>query len=221
VRWSLDQVELAIGVKHGGARTEKLRAVLGSEILRLALTLVAAVAVLLAGFALAGNVVGLWDPVEPQGGDFGARLAPNRRGSDAVSRAIPASAQKPSPPISVRSALLIALASSVLIVLPSCGRRFARRLDDLVGRQALLGPALPHRILRSLGQRATTAPITAVVPRILRPEWARQRRPFSTPLRQRSVGALRDFYAEAVIMTFAVASGIATGVLVTLLLAGP
>jgi hypothetical protein len=218
--WSRGQVELAIGVKHGGACTEKLRAGLGIEILRPALTLVAAVAVLLGGFTFAGNVVGLWDPVEPQGGNFGARLAPDRRGSDAVSRAIPASAQKPSPPISVRSALLIALASSVLIVLPSCGRRLARRLDDLVGPQALGGPALPRRILRRLGQRATRVPVTAVGRRIFRPEWTRQRRPHSTPLRQRSVGALRDFYPEAVMVTLAVASGIATGFLVVRLL-GP
>jgi hypothetical protein len=189
--------------------------------LRPALTLVAAVAVLLAGFTLAGNVMGLWDPVEPQGGGFGARLAPDRRGSDAVSRAIPASTQKPSPPISVRLALLIALASSVLIVLPSCGRRLARRLDDLVGPQALGGPALPRRILRRRGQRTTTAPTTAEGRRIFRPQWARQRRPFSTPLRHRSVGALRAFYAEAVIVTLAVASGIAAGCLVVRLLAGP
>jgi hypothetical protein len=181
--------------------------------LRPALTLVAAVAVLLAGFTLAGDVVGLWDPVEPQGGDFGAHLAPDRRGSDAVSRAIPASAQKPSPPISVRLALLIAFASSALIVLPSCGRRLARRLDDLVGPQVLGGPALPRRILRRLGQR-TTAPVTALAPRIFRPAWARERQPFSIPLRQRCVGALRDLYAEAAMVTLAVASGIATGFLV-------
>jgi hypothetical protein len=206
VCWSRDQVELAIGMKHGGARTEKLGAGLGIEILRPALTLVAAVAVLLAGFTLAGNVVDLWDPVESG----------------------PPSAPKPSPPISVRLALVIALASSILIVLPGCGRRLARRLDDLVGRKALLGPAFPRRILRrlgqratSLGQRATRASITVAIPRILRLEWARQRRPFSAALRQRSVGALRDFYAEAVMVTVAVASGIATGVLVTRLLAGP
>jgi hypothetical protein len=208
-------------MKHGGARTEKLGAGLGIEILRPALTLVAAVAFLLAGFTLAGNAVDLWDPVESRGGDFGARLAPDRRGSDAVSRSVPPSAQKPSPPISVRLALLIALASSILIVLPSYGRRLGRRLDDLVGRQALLGPAFPRRILRRLGQRATRAPITVVTPRIFRPEWPRQRRPFSAALRQRSVGALRDFYAEAVMVTVAVAAGIATGVLVTRLLAGP
>jgi hypothetical protein len=59
------------------------------------------------------------------------------------------------------------------------------------------------------------------MPRIFRPEWARQRRPFSAALRQRSFGALRDFYAEAVMVTVAIASGIATGVLVTRLLAGP
>jgi hypothetical protein len=119
----------------------------------------------------------------------------------------------------VRFALLIALGSSILIVLPSCGRRLARSLDDLVGRsQALLEPALPRHILRRPGPRATTTPITGVVTsRIFRPE----RRPFSTPLRQRSVGALRDYYAEAVIVTLAVALGIATGFLVTRLLAGP
>ena len=208
-------------MKHGCARTENLRAGLGIGTLRPALTLVAAVAVLLAGFTFAGDVMGLWDPVEPQGSDFGARLAPDRRDSHAGSREFPASAQKPSPPISVRLALLIALASSVLILLPSRGRRLARRLDDLAGPQALGGPALPRRILRRLGQRATIAPITAAGRRRFRPGRARQRRPFSTPLRQRSVGALRDLYAEAAIVTLAVASGIAAGVLVVRLLAGP
>jgi hypothetical protein len=188
--------------------------------LRLALTLVAAVAVLLAGFTFAGDVVGLWDPVESQGGDFGARLAPDGRGSDAVSRAIPASAQKPSPPISVRLALLIAFAASVLIVLPSCGRRLARRLDDLVGPQVLGGPALPRRILRRLGQRATAVPVTAVGRRIFRPAWARQRQPFSIPLRRIRSGAFRDFYAEAAMVTVAAASSIAIGFLVARLL-GP
>jgi hypothetical protein len=199
-------------MKNGGASAERLRAGLGIEILRPALTLVAAVAVLLAGFTFAGNLVGLWDPVEPEGGDFGARLAPDHSGSDASLRAIPASAQKPSPPISVRSALLIALASSVVIVLPSCGRRLAKRLDDLVGPRALGGLAFPRRILRGFGQRATTGPATAVARGLFRPEWTRQRRPDLTPLRQRSVGTLRDFYA--VMVTLAVASGIATGFLV-------
>lgn len=188
--------------------------------MRPALTLIAAVAVLLAGLTFAGNMVGLWDPVEPEGGHFGARLGPDRRGSDPVSPAIPASAQTPSPPISVRSALLIALVSSVLIVLPSCGRRLARRLGALVGPQAFRGSALPRRSLRPLGQPGTTAPVTAVGRRIFHPEWARPRRPFSTPLRQRSVGALRDLYAEAVIVILAVASGIAISLLVARLLAG-
>jgi hypothetical protein len=185
---------------------------------RPALTLVAAVAVLLAGFTFAGNVMGLWDPVEPQGGDFGARLAPDRRDSHAGSREFPASAQKPSPPISVRLALLIAFAASVLIVLPSCGRRLARRLDDLVGPQVLGGPALPRRILRRLGHRATAVP--AVGRRIFRPAWARQRQPFSIPLRRIRSGAFRDFYAEAAMVTVAAASSIAIGFLVARLL-GP
>ena len=189
--------------------------------MRPALTLIAAVAVLLGGVTFAGNVMGLWDPVEPESGHFGARLGPDRRGSDAVLRAIPAPAQKPSPPISVRSALLIALVSFVLMVLPSCGRRLARRLGDLIRPQALRGSALPRRTSRPLGQRGTTAPVTVVGRRIFHPESARPRRLFSTPLRQRSVGALRDLYAEAVIVILAVASGIAISLLVARLLAGP
>ena len=189
--------------------------------MRPALTLIAAVAVLLGGVTFAGNVMGLWDPVEPESGHFGARLGPDRRGSDAVLRAIPAPAQKPSPPISVRSALLIALVSFVLMVLPSCGRRLARRLGDLIRPQALRGSALPRQTSRPLGQRGTTAPVTVVGRRIFHPEWARPRRLFSTPLRQRSVGALRDLYAEAVIVILAVASGIAISLLVVRLLAGP
>jgi hypothetical protein len=177
--------------------------------LRSALTLIAAVAVLLAGLTFAGNVVGLWDPVEPASGHVGAGLGPDRRGSDAVPRAIPASAQKPSPPISVQSAVLIALVSLLLMVLPSCGRRLARRLDDLIRPQALLGSALSLLTLRPIGQRRS------------HPEWARPRRPFSTPPRQRSVGALRDLYTEAVIVILAAASGIAISLLVVRLFDGP
>jgi hypothetical protein len=188
--------------------------------LRPALTLIAAVAVFLGGLTFAGNVVGLWDPVERESGHLGARPGPDRRGSDAVSRAIPASAEKPNPPISVRSALLIALVSSVLMVLPSCGR-LARRLGDL-RPQALRGSALPRRTSRALlVSRERQRPVTAVGRRIFNPEWARLRRPFSTPLRQRSVGALRDLYAEAVIVILAVASGIAISLLVVRLLDGP
>jgi hypothetical protein len=116
-------------------------------------------------------------------------------------------------------ALLIAFAASALIVLPSCGRRLARRLDDMVGPQVLGGPALPRRILRRLGQRATAA-VTAVARRIFRLAWARQRQPFSIPLRQRCFGAFRDFYAEAAMVTVAAASSIAIGFLVARLL-GP
>ena len=187
--------------------------------MRSALTLIAAVAVLLAGLTFAGSVVGLWDPVESVSGHVGAGLGPDRRGSDAVRRAIPASAQKPSPPISVHSAVLIALVSSLLMVLPSCGRRLARRLDDLVRPQALLGSALPLLTLRPIGQRRMTGSVTGVGRRS-HPEWARPRRPFSTPLRQRSVGPLRDLYTEAVIVILAAVSGIAISLLVVRLLDG-
>lgn len=99
--------------------------------LRSALTFVSAAALLLAGFTFAGRVIGLWDPVEP--GDSGAlpvRVL-DRPDFDAASRAVPPVVvhSKPSPPVSLRLALLIGLACLALSVLPVLAR-LPRRLED-------------------------------------------------------------------------------------------
>ena len=98
---------------------------------RSALIIVAAASLLLAGFTFAGGLIGLWNPLEP--GDSGV---PSVRGldrpdSDGAPRPIaPAVAySKPGPPVSVRLALLVALASLSLSVLPTLWR-LPRRLED-------------------------------------------------------------------------------------------
>jgi hypothetical protein len=234
--------------------------------LRPALIFVAAAAFVLAGFTFAGSAIGVWDPVVRQDRGSHAHLIGDRHDSDAVSRATPAVVtSKPNPPISVQLALLIALGSSALLVLPSRGLRVARHLGDLAGPQTLAGPALPGRFRRRLGQRATAKPAIgpnapvvrperarlrrrlsilgvaalpgrilrrpgrrptvkpslAPVARVVHPERARSRRSFSTPLRERSFRALHEFYADAVILTLAVGSALAIGLLIGRLLAGP
>ena len=99
--------------------------------LRSALTIVSAAALLLAGFTFAGRVIGLWDPVEPgDSGGLPVRVL-DRPDFDAASRAIPPAVvhSKPSPPVSLRLALLIALACLALSVLPTLAR-LPRRLED-------------------------------------------------------------------------------------------
>jgi hypothetical protein len=99
--------------------------------LRSALTVVSAAALLLAGFTFAGRVIGLWDPVEPgDSGGLPVRVL-DRPDFDAASPVIPPGAahSKPSPPVSLRLALLIALACLALSVLPTLAR-LPRRLED-------------------------------------------------------------------------------------------
>jgi hypothetical protein len=99
--------------------------------LRSALTFVSAAAPLLAGFTFAGRVIGLWDPSSLE------TLVPFPSGCwtaptfDAASRAVPPVVvhSKPSPPVSLRLALLIGLACLALSVLPVLAR-LPRRLED-------------------------------------------------------------------------------------------
>ena len=91
---------------------------------RSALIIVAAASLLLAGFTFAGGLIGLWNPLEP--GDSGVPYVRglDRPDSDGAPRPIaPAVAySKPGPPVSVRLALLVALASLSLSVLPTLWR---------------------------------------------------------------------------------------------------
>ena len=84
-------------------------------------------AFLLAGFAYGGGFIGLWDPLEPRKpGSAGEVRELLRRDSDAASRAPLVVPRKPSPPVPMRWALLIALTSSALVFLPILGSRLAR-----------------------------------------------------------------------------------------------
>jgi hypothetical protein len=75
--------------------------------------------------------LGVWDPVEARGADSRAGRLGDRGDSDAGSRAIrPAVNSKPSPPIPLRLAFLVALASLALRILSGGGLRLARRLED-------------------------------------------------------------------------------------------
>ncbi len=98
---------------------------------RSALIIVAAASLLLAGFTFAGGLIGLWNPLEP-----GESVVPSVRGldrpdSDGASRPIAPTVaySKPGPPVSMRLALLVALASLSLSVLPTLWR-LPRRLED-------------------------------------------------------------------------------------------
>ena len=99
--------------------------------LRSALTFVSAAALLLAGFTFAGRMIGLWDPVEPgDSGGLPVRVL-DRPDFDTASRATPPVVMhsNPSPPVSLRLALLIALACLALSVLPTLAR-LPRQLED-------------------------------------------------------------------------------------------
>jgi hypothetical protein len=103
----------------------------GIQMVRSVLIIVAAASLLLAGFTFAGGKIGLWNPLEP--GDSGVPSVRDldRPDSDGAPRPIaPAVAySKPGPPVSMRLALLVALASLSLSVLPTLWR-LPRRLDD-------------------------------------------------------------------------------------------
>jgi hypothetical protein len=98
---------------------------------RSALIIVAAASLLLAGFTFAGGLIGLWNPLEPGDSGVPSVRALDRPDSDPASRPIaPAVAySKPGPPVSMRLALLVALASLGLSVLPTLWR-LPRRLED-------------------------------------------------------------------------------------------
>jgi hypothetical protein len=126
------RTNLPIGRERRGRRTEKLTArEQGDRIFRSALIFVSAAAFLLAGFAYGGGLIGLWDPLEPRDSDSAPAVRVlQRRDSDAASRVPPVLRLKPSPPLPVRLALLIALTSSALAFLPGLASRSARLLTN-------------------------------------------------------------------------------------------
>jgi len=107
---------------------------------------------LLAGFTFAGRVLGLWEPVAPPEADSSAVPVLERRDSHAGSRAIRAAVvhSKPSPPVSVRLALLIALGAFALRVVPTCCLWLVRQLEDYAW-------SLRERVSRTSTGRANLA----------------------------------------------------------------
>lgn len=101
-------------------------------ILRSGLIFVSAVALLLAGFARTGGVIGLWDPVQAPSAAHGLSVQILHSGdARAAAQAGGENPPKPGPPVSVRSALLVALASAALALLLTAGSRAARWLSDV------------------------------------------------------------------------------------------
>lgn len=103
---------------------------------------------MLAGFTLTGHELGLWEPVNRLGDDPSGVPVLERRDSDAIPPAVVRS--KPSPPVSVRLALLIALGVFALRVLPPLCLWLLRQLEDY----AL---SLRERGSRTSTERATLA----------------------------------------------------------------
>jgi hypothetical protein len=141
-------------LKHADASNDMLRTkrLGGSKILRSALSFVSAAALLLAGFTLAGRALSLWEPVDRPDTDSSAVPVLERRDSDAASRAMPPAVvhSKPSPPVSVRSALLIALGAFALRVFPTRCLWLVRQLEDFAW-------SLRERVSRMSGGRANLA----------------------------------------------------------------
>jgi hypothetical protein len=134
--------------------------------LRSALIFVSAVALLLAGFARAGGVLGLWEPPQLSRSERG--LSVQILHSDdarSASRMLLGRRPNPSPPVSVRSALSIALASAALALLLTVRSRGSRWLSDgaywlrtrpagpFAGRTVSRGFAWPVGRGRSVGSR--------------------------------------------------------------------
>lgn len=166
---------------------------------RSALIIVAAASLLLAGFTFAGGKIGLWNPLEP--GDSGVPTVRglDRPDGDGASRPIaPAVAySKPGPPVSMRLALLVALASLSLSVLPtlwplprrlddyawsvrkriprsSTGRANAPVASELVGTPGLSRAPPPQPTLREPRSRPLSSPFSALarVKNVGRPDMA-------------------------------------------------
>jgi hypothetical protein len=113
-------------------RTAKLVAGQRIGILRSALIIVSVAALLLAGFARTGSVIGLWDPVEAPDSARGLSVEMLHSGdAREISQAARGAPTDPNPPVSVRSALLIAFAAAALALLLAAGARAARWLSDL------------------------------------------------------------------------------------------
>jgi hypothetical protein len=203
---------------------------------------------LLAGFTLAGRVLGLWEPVNRQGSDSSGVPVQVPRDSDAAPRALPPAGvhSKPSPPVSVRLALLIALGAFAFGVLPTLCLWLVRQLEDYAW-------SLRERVSRTSTGRAdlafasqlrtnpgrdrappppkkpkefTGSPVKPLISAVARPEnlagppsGVPNRRAFAgpTPVRKPSVRAFfYEFRDDLVIVTLALILAVTVGILTVL-----
>jgi hypothetical protein len=185
------------------------------------------VAFLLAGFTYGGGLIGVWDPLKPR--DSGSALAVRvlqRRDSDAASRARPVLHPKPSSPVPLRLALMIALASSALAFLPILGSRFARLLGNYAWShgtrlsRAGPGPARPPRAspAKSANLDVSRAPPPQTKPRrFSRSPVVRPHTFASVMLREASIRSLLHETAEGVVLVgLSLVLGAAIGILAAL-----
>jgi hypothetical protein len=199
----------------------------GTRILRSALTFVSAAAFLLAGFTYAGDLIGVWDPLKPR--DSGSSLAVRalqRGDSDAATRARPVLRPKPSSPVPLRSALLIALASSALAFLPILGSRLVRLLTHYAWSHgtrlscAGAGPARPPWAspAKSANLDVSRAPPPQTKPRrFSRSPVVRPHTFASVMLREASIRSLLHETAEGVVLVgLSLVLGAAIGILAAL-----
>jgi len=128
--------------------------------------------------------------------------------ANAASRAASESRPNPNPPVSVRSALLVALASAALAVLLTVGSRFVRWLSDL---PYSLRTAPPGRSLRQAGFGGVALPI--VLGRAAR---SRPRQASVRSLRLRTQSILSESSESLLMLMLSVLLGVALGILVAL-----
>lgn len=169
------------------------------------LIFVSAVALLLAGFVGVGGAIGLWEPVHVQSS---ARDVTVRMLQSGDARAASESPPDTNPPVSVRSALLVALASAAFALLLAGGSRFARWLSD-VPYALRTGPA--GRWLREAGFGDLAWPV--VRGRAVR---SHPRQASAVSVRLWSRSTLSESSESLVMFVLSIVLGVVLGILVAL-----
>ena len=177
-------------------------------LLRSALIVAAAVALLLAGFVDIGDVIGLWDPVPVPSSAHRSSAQILHSGDANASARIETEAQPdPTPPVSGRSALLVGFSAAALALLLTAGSRAARWLSDFRYSLEIRPTTGFHRTGR-LG-----APAWPVLGGAVRSR-ARQTGAGSVGPTPRSI--LAESSESLVVFVFSVAVGVGLGILVAL-----
>jgi hypothetical protein len=144
------RANLTVGRERWAPRRDKLvDGKKGIGILRSVLIFVSAVAFLLAGLNLAGNAIGVWDPLKPQGTDAGVAARPpsiqtphvGDRGTG--TRTLDPARQTPQLPVSGQLALIIAFASFGFALLLTVS---SRSMKWMASRQFRVGPPSTSKV---------------------------------------------------------------------------